>query len=523
MKKKSSLIKFFKNQSLRKINIFGLIFIIFLLFIFISSVAFVAHYQYLQDVEKLKSEYIKSQKRFIEQETKRALKYIDYKYKKDKNKPIDILQNEISEVIENMRNEGDGTGYIFIYTFDGVNIADPILKENSGKNLLNFKDLNGKKVIYELIEVSKKPNGGYVNYVWNKPTTNKPSPKISYAISYPPLGLMIGTGVYLDDINHIIEIKRKEYSNQLLQYFSLTFSLIFILFFIGVLFYKYFMGIIEKDISIVQKASVDLELIDLDVVTFKEFEEVANHINIMNDNLKDLNKNLEEKVKKRTEELVMAKEYALDIVKKQDKFIKDAIHEINTPLGIIIINIDLYNLKYGKNKYLGKIEAGAKIIHNIYNDLEYMVKKDRIEYQKQDINLTSFLKERIEFFGEIAIGNELSFELLIEKNIHIYFNSIHLQRVIDNTISNAIKYSLERKSIIVKLYLENDFKIIEITNHGEIIKYPEKLFNRYYRENRSRGGFGIGLNIIKEICDKNNIQIKVISQNGLITFRYYFI
>jgi len=283
------------------------------------------------------------------------------------------------------------------------------------------------------------------------------------------------------------------------------------------------MNVIEFDIELIQNASSELQIINTSLITFKEFKEVANHINIMNESLKDLNKNLELKVEKRTCELVEAKEYALDIVEKQDRFIKDAIHEINTPLGIIIINIDLYNLKYGKNRYLGKIEAGAKIIHNIYNDLEYMVKKDRIEYPKEEINLSKFIKDRIEFFSEIAYGNELLFELLVEDNLSISFNQTHLQRIFDNTLSNAIKYSLYRKNIVVKLFFDGKFKVVEVINSGINIEHPDKLFDRFYRENDSRGGFGIGLSIIKEICDKNGVEVEVISKNELVTFRYYFV
>lgn len=53
------------------------------------------------------------------------------------------------DTIENMRDTSEGSGYIFIYTFDGVNKADPILKQNAGKNLINLKDPNGKLVIKE--------------------------------------------------------------------------------------------------------------------------------------------------------------------------------------------------------------------------------------------------------------------------------------------------------------------------------------------------------------------------------------
>lgn len=515
--------KIFKNQSLRKINLLGLLFVLFLLGLFIIFVVYNSYNQYKKDTTLLEIEYLKSQKKFIELETKRALKYIDYKYKKEPLKPKDILQAEITEVIENMRNEGDGTGYVFIYTFDGINIADPILKQNSGKNLLNFTDLDGKKVIYELIKISQQPNGGYVNYVWNKPTTNQPSPKISYAIAYKPLGWMVGSGVYLDDIEQILKAKKEEYLNKIFQYLFSTILVVIFIFILGFFLYRYFMSIIENDIALIGESSLDLNLIKLEDIAFKEFKEVANHINLMNENLQDLNKNLEQKVQKRTLELEKAKEYALALVQKQDRFIKDAIHEINTPLGIIIINIDLYNLKYGKNKYLGKIEAGAKIIHNIYNDLEYMIKKDRIEYPKEKVNLTAFIKDRVEFFSEIAIGNELYFKLENEENLYVEINPIHLQRIIDNTLSNAIKYSIGDKEIQVKLFQNNRGILLEIVNFGKPIENPEKLFKRYYREDNSRGGFGIGLSIIKEICDKNNIEVEVISKDHLVTFRYYFI
>ena len=138
-----------------------------------------------------------SRKKFIKNETKRALRFIQYKYNTNIHKDLKSLQNEIVEVIENMRDLNNGTGYVFIYSFNGINIADPILKNNHGKNLLNFTDPNGKKVIKDLIDISKKPNGGFVSYVWNKPTTHTLSPKISYATSFKPWNWMLGSGVFI--------------------------------------------------------------------------------------------------------------------------------------------------------------------------------------------------------------------------------------------------------------------------------------------------------------------------------------
>jgi len=512
----------FNNKSINKVNLISIIFGSILLGLFIIIAIYNSYVQYKSDIKSLEEEYIKSQKKFIEQETKRVLRYIEYKHKKDNNKPLKELQDEIVEVIEQMRNKRDGTGYVFIYSFDGINIADPILKQNAGKNLIDFKDPNGKKVIYELIKISQQPNGGYVNYVWNKPTTNTLAPKISYAISYKPWKWMIGSGVYLDNIENVIHKKKEKYYQVISKYLLQIILLVIILFIFGFLIYRYLMTIIQNDIELIKKASIDLEHVDIDNISFKEFKQVAYHINIMNDNLQDLNKNLEQKVALRTKELEESKQYAMNLVKQQDKFVKDAIHEINTPLSIIITNIDLFKIKYPTNKYLSKIEAGAKIIHNIYNDLEYMVKKDRIEYKKQNIDLSLFIQQRVGFFGEIAFGNGLKFVLILQENIDIYLNPTLLQRICDNTLSNAIKYSFTNQKIYIKLYKNGASIVFEVKNRGKTIKDTTKLFDRFYRENNSRGGFGIGLNIIKEICDKNDIKMKVESKDELTTFSYIF-
>ena len=514
--------KFLSNKSINKINLFSALFSIVLFIVVIVIIIFNSYTQYQEDIKKIEKDYIVSQKKFVEQETKRALQYIEYRYKTNKNVPLEKLQVEITEVIEHMRNVGNGTGYVFIYTFDGINIADPILKQNSGKNMLDFTDPNGKKVIYELIVESKKKDGGFVEYVWNKPTTNTLEPKISYAKAFTPWKWMVGAGVYLDDIEKILNEKKKEYTVKTTKFILQIIAIVSVMYILGFLVYRYLMLFIKADIEKIRDASENLTLVDVNEISFKEFKKVGHHLNEMTTSLQDLNKNLEEKVSERTSELEKAKEYALNLVAKQDKFIKDAIHEINTPLGIIINNIDLFNLKHGKNKYLSKIEAGAKIIHNIYNDLEYMIKKDRIEYKYMKLNLTEFLETRIDFFEEIAFGNGLQIKKELQKDIEIDFNDILLQRVIDNTLSNAIKYSLDESDIVVKLFSTNDNYVVEVSNSSEDIKNLEKLFKRFYRENDSRGGFGIGLNIIKEICDKNNVEVEITSHNHLTTFRYNF-
>ncbi len=425
-----------------------------------------------------------------------------------------------------MRDIRNESSYVFIYTFEGINIADPILKQNAGKNLIDFKDPNGKRVIKELIDVSKEQDGGYVEYVWNKPTTGTLVNKISYATSFEPYRWMIGSGVYLDDIEKVLDQKKREYKQKIVEYILQIVMFATALFLTSVAISRYFTYLIEKDIDTIKETlknvSVQYETIKVDKLCFKEFKHIAYNVNLMIDELKELNFHLEQKVQQRTQKLQESEQYAQELVAKQDKFIKNAIHEVNTPLSIIITNIDLFKLKYGENRYLSKIEAGSKIIHNIYNDLSYLVKKDRIEYPDTHINLSEFLKARVDFFEEIAHGNGLRFELKIEDELFINFNDTQLQRICDNTLSNAIKYSYEENSIIIALYKQNNSIIMDIQNIGDTIQNPQSLFQRFYRENDSRGGFGLGLNIIHEICEEKDVSIDIKSHNHITQFVYKF-
>ncbi|WP_228255559.1 sensor histidine kinase [Aliarcobacter butzleri] len=232
--------------------------------------------------------------------------------------------------------------------------------------------------------------------------------------------------------------------------------------------------------------------------------------------LEDLNKNLEDKVKEKTKELT-------DLVDSQKSFIKNSVHEINTPLSIIRTNIDLLKMKIPNNNYITNIESGSKTIQYIYDDLSYLIKKDRVVYEKEYLDFTSILKERLEFFDEIIKSNSLYLIQNLEDDLYIKFNITELQRIIDNNLSNAVKYSSSKSPIFVKLYYLNDDEIeFSITTISKKIENVDKIFEDYYRENSSRGGFGLGLKIVKDICDKNLVIINIDSNEKETKFTYRF-
>ena len=155
--------------------------------------------------------------------------------------------------------------------------------------------------------------------------------------------------------------------------------------------------------------------------------------------------------------------------------------------------------------------------------MDYLIKHDRVEYESEYIEMTLFLNERVEYFSEVARMKDITIELSVNENINISINAKQLQRLVDNNISNAMKYSNEESVVEVHLFKQNKFYYLSFTDYGVGIENVDKIFNRYYREDTNTGGFGIGLNIVKSIIDQNNIELHIKSQlHKGSTFTYKF-
>lgn len=93
--------------------------------------------------------------------------------------------------------------YVFVYQYNGINLATRPKPELEGKNLIDLKDSNNKLIIKDLIEIAKS-GGDFYQYIWPNPATNENEPKLSFAMGLDKWGWMIGSGVYLNTINEQI-------------------------------------------------------------------------------------------------------------------------------------------------------------------------------------------------------------------------------------------------------------------------------------------------------------------------------
>jgi signal transduction histidine kinase len=213
------------------------------------------------------------------------------------------------------------------------------------------------------------------------------------------------------------------------------------------------------------------------------------------------------------------------LLQENKRFIVDTIHQIKTPLSVITLNVDYIKNKINDEELkeiLEEIEAAVTMLTNSYEDLSYLSGNGVVKYEaKEKINLSAIVKERIHFFLPVANANNKKIIADIEENILFKINKIEFERIVDNNLSNAIKYST-KPDIFVSFKRRDGKIILKFASYGERIKYPHFVFDKNYREHSHKRGLGIGLNIVKEICEKYNIEYKVYYEDGKNIFEYIF-
>jgi len=294
---------------------------------------------------------------------------------------------------------------------------------------------------------------------------------------------------------------------------------------------------IERFLKFFESLHGKTEHIDLSELYFSEFRRMAGYANEMavtleeqKESLQQLNASLEERVRYKTlalqvknDALEKEQKFSQELLESHKQFIRYAIHETHTPLSVIMANIELFSMNEGRNRYLAKIEAAVKNIFSIYDDLSYLVKKDQIEYPKRPIDMGEYVEKRLEFFDEVAQFSNLGFEYAkAEFPAWIMFNETKLQRVIDNNITNAIKYTKSGEVIHVGVECDTEQCLFWVESRSQKIHDEQKIFEAYYRERKKTDGFGLGLSLVKSICDEDGVEIKISSDNLSTKFEYHF-
>ena len=188
-----------------------------------------------------------------------------------------------------------------------------------------------------------------------------------------------------------------------------------------------------------------------------------------------------------------------------EEFIKDILHDFNTPISTLRLNVSMLENEIGSNKKINRIEKSVQNILNLQSHLRSYL--DNHEAQKEQFTLDDFLNERV----SLIEGNykNVKFNVLVQENVQLFANKEALTRIVDNILSNAAKYNKQEGKVTL-LFKDN---ILEIRDTGKGIKNPKKIFDRFYKEQER--GIGIGLHIVKKFCDELRISISLKSEIGV--------
>lgn len=192
-----------------------------------------------------------------------------------------------------------------------------------------------------------------------------------------------------------------------------------------------------------------------------------------------------------------------EAIVKLDNFSKDLIHDLNTPITSILLNMKILDAKseFKDNKPLCRIKRSVEDIGELHSNLTLLLQEDSLVVKEE--NIYEIIQEAIEPYRKIYSS------LKIEVEVFEFFAIIHrdaLKQVIANIVSNACKYN--EKDGFIKIYLKK--KTLYIEDSGVGIKNPQAIFNRSYKEHES--GYGIGLDIVKRLCDAMELEISVESK-----------
>lgn len=115
---------------------------------------------------------------------------------------LEEAQRRAYRRIKSMRYGPEGKDYFWINDFGPKMIMHPFKPELEGKDLSNFKDPNGKALFVEFVRVCREKGQGYVDYVWQwKDDKSRIEPKLSFVRAFAPWGWIIGTGIYVHDVD----------------------------------------------------------------------------------------------------------------------------------------------------------------------------------------------------------------------------------------------------------------------------------------------------------------------------------
>lgn len=327
-------------------------------------------------------------------------------------------KQEVYDILKSMEFGKDG--YFFVYDYNGINIAHPRKPQLEGKNLFDFQDDNGKYLIRELIQQAKQ-GGGYTPYLWDKPSGGKSVEKLGYSIGLDKWQWMIGTGLYINDIEKgvtsIKEKARKTTRNTFLLTSMIAIAATLLIALIGFL----------------------INLSESKLATQKMRNLTHKTVNFQEDERRRVSRELHDGIN----QLLVSVNYKLDSAK--NKLFKQNQDENTQEISTAI------------NDASEILSSSMQEVRRISRDLRPTL--------LDDLGLTAAIESLTNDFAErtnisVEIHNNCREDRLPQKIETAFY------RIVQEAVNNIEKHALSAKKVILKLDKKRKYVMLSISNDG---------------------------------------------------------
>jgi signal transduction histidine kinase len=218
----------------------------------------------------------------------------------------------------------------------------------------------------------------------------------------------------------------------------------------------------------------------------------------------------------------------LDLMK--DEFVSLVSHELRTPLTSIRGYLELLledggNLSPEQERFLGVVDRNSERLLHLVGDLLFLAQVDagKLTIEREDVDFEQVVQDSVETLRPIAEARQIELVTSITPVPRLVGDRARLAQVLDNLLSNALKFTPEGGRVSVALRADGDRAIVEVEDNGVGIPRAEqnRLFERFFRSSRAMEnaipGTGLGLAITKAIAERHEGRISVESEEDVGT------
>ncbi len=219
---------------------------------------------------------------------------------------------------------------------------------------------------------------------------------------------------------------------------------------------------------------------------------------------------------------------------KQNQFFADITHEVRNPLHTISGALEMLQIPSletpKKTQYLETAQKQVERVVRLFEDIKSLQRYDYDEsyIQKSVFDLNQLIQEVTKTYSPIAKEKEISMLAGTKGKVSVHADRDKIEQVLDNLISNAVKYTNEGQIVVSSEFSDNGLVKISVKDSGIGInqEHLDRLFDRFYRTDKARsrdkGGTGLGLAVVKGILNAHQKDIFVDSSPGEgSTFFFY--